>query len=461
MRYQKVKELSGETLLLQATATGRTVSADQVDVKANLKETYRLELHNEIRKLAAEEAGVEALGLIQYQGLEKVEGQFYLVRKNEKDHIGLKPCQSVSLAGMIPILLQLVKIMDAYHRQGVVLGGLSPGLLQQDQTGEVVLQDPPVINHLAKLLEGNYEYSLPVEVIKGEPWGVKADIFSWGELAYRLLTGEAPFAAAQPEDRAAKVIAGMVIDPRNLQPKLSAALSRLISASLSIEPGRRPAAAELLRQLKALAAEKNCLASDEEVALFEERALLNRKRQQSRERFQLWWRKYGLTWCGVGGAALILLLTFLAPRKTVLTSQTTPDQVVDYYFQAIRTVDVSLLDETIHRTKNDLSEIVSNIHVINASRKANEMNLGGEDAIKIQIAALKIKKERVTAETVVYLVNYRINFVMANEIQYLSREDRFKLTPVRQVWRITQINKLKERRRTKKITPSPAALPAQ
>ncbi|MGD8399528.1 MAG: protein kinase [Bacillota bacterium] len=450
MRYQKVKELSSETCLLLKTATGETVVADQVDVKANLKEGFRLELHNEIRKLAAEEVGVQATGLIQYQGLEKVEGSFYLVRKNGKDYTGIEGYQPASLRGVVPVLLHLAQIMDAYHRRGLILGGLSPGLLQRNPAGKVLLQDPPVLNHLAKLLEGEYEFSLPVEVIKGQSWGEKADVFSWGELAYRLLTGEAPFAAAQPEDRAAKVIAGLVIDPRNIQPQLSEVCSRLLMSCLAVEPQRRPTMAELLRQWKALVSQKKCLAPAEEVTLFEEKAALYRKRQQSRARFWLWWRKYGLIWSGISGAVLILLLTILAPKQTTLSSRTTPDQVVNYYFQAIRTVNVPLLDETIHRTKNDLSDIISNIHVINATRKANEMQFNGENAIKVQVEMLNLQKERATSTAVVYHVKYRLKFDMANEINFLSREDRFRLTSVRRVWRITKINVLKQKRWSRK-----------
>jgi serine/threonine protein kinase len=455
MRYQKVKELSSETMLLHRMATGETVAADQVDIKANLKEGFRLELHNDIRKLAAEEAKVQVAGLIQYQGLEKIDGDFYLVRKNGKDYTGIERYQSLSLAKAIPVLLHLAKVMDAYHRQGLILGGLSPGLLQCNPAQEVLLQDPPVINHLAKLLEGKYEFSLPVEVIKGQSWGAEADVFSWGELAYRLLTGEAPFAAAQPEDRAAKVIAGLVIDPRNIQPQLSEACSRLIMSCLAIEPQRRPTTAELLRQWEALVSRKKCLAPAEEVILFEEKAALHRKRQQSRERFRLWWRKYGLTWCGISGAVIVLLLIVFAPKQTILSSRTTPDEVVNYYFQAIRTVNVPLLDETIHRPKNDLSEVISNIHVINASRKANEMQFNGENAIKVRVEMLNIQKERATPAAVAYRVKYRIKFDMANEINYLSREDRFRLTPVRRVWRITKINILKQKRWSKKKKAQP------
>jgi hypothetical protein len=311
-------------------------------------------------------------------------------------------------------------------------------------------------------LEGNYEYSLPVEVIKGQAWGVKADIFSWGELAYRLLTGEAPFAAARPEDRAAKVIAGMVIDPRNIQPRLSAAFGRLILTCLAPEPQRRPATGELLRQLETLMNQKGCLASAQEVALFEGKAAQYRKRQQAQERFQLWWRKYGLTWCAVGGGSIILILTFFAPKKTTITRRTTPDQVVNYYFKAIRTVNVPLLDETVHRAKNDLSDIISNIHVINATRQAAETRIGGPNAIEIKIESLNLKKELATAKIVTYRAKYRIKFIMANQINYLTRDDRMRLTPVRRIWRITRIAILKQQRRTQKLAaPQPKAIPAQ
>jgi hypothetical protein len=449
MGYQKIAELSAKSISMRS-AEGEMTFFDQVVPKNNLKETFRLELHKELCGLAASEAVVAAPGLIQYRGLERFEAGYYLIRKDTAFNLGVTPYQALDLTEMVATLAQIVRIMDAYHAQGMVLGGLSPGLLCRDTAGTVWLQDPPVLNYLGKLLDGDYEYSLPAEVIKGAEWGREADVFSWGELAYRLLVGQAPFAAVEPGDRVAKVLEGLIIDPRNRQPRLSEQFSKLIVDCLTVDARRRPTTEELLRRLDTLIAGGQSLVSPEEAVLFRDRAAQGLKKQQQREHLKLWLRKYGITLMVTVGVIAVLCLTVFSPRRTTLTPKTTPLQVVNYYFQAIKTVNVSLLGETVHRAKNDLADTLSNIHVINASRKAYEMKFGGGDAIQVKVVGLKLVKEEQSATAVTYRAAYTVKFVMAEEIQHISRRDRFRLTPVRRIWRITDIAVLKEKRWSEK-----------
>jgi hypothetical protein len=452
MRYQLVRELTADSLLVK-TETGTECVFDKVALPANLKESYRLELHNKIRELSKNEAGVNASGLIKYHGLEKYNEEYYLRRKEPNDK-GIVPYRPVDLAEAIAVLLQIVRIMDAYHRRNVVIGGLSLGQLHCGATGELLLQDPPLLNYLSKMLGEKYGFSLPSEVIKGAPWNQQADVFSWGELAYRLLVGVAPFAAAKPEDQAAKVLEGMVIDPRNMQPRLSAKLSRLILDCLAVTPQKRPDTVNLLQRLEEMAGREECLADPETLAVFQEKAAVYRKQQQSRERLRLWWRKYGISSCVALAVVIVLAAMLFSPKKSILTPRTTPLAVLYYYFKGITTVDVTMIDDTVYRAKNDLSEVVGNIHVINVTQKANQVAMSGDAAIKIKVEGLKIKKESETTGLVVYNVRYNVEFDMRKERQYLARHDRFSLSRVYKVWRITKIKKLQEKRWSEKITPA-------
>jgi hypothetical protein len=459
MRYRLVKQLTAESILV-STDTGREVILDKLDLPLNIKESYRLELHNDIRKIGAAEETVAHPGLLKYDGLEKFEDGYYLIRTGSEQE-GIAPYQPGDLEAISRDLLSIARITDAYHRNGSVLSGMSLGQLKIAPGGELRFQDPPVINHLSRMLGEPYFFNMPPEVIKGAAWGEQSDVFSWGDLAYRLLTGEDPFRAGKSEDRAAKILEGMTIDPRNLECRLSEALSRMIMNCLAPDPNQRPKIATLVGELDGLIQGNQYQATPEAAGLFEEKAAVNRRRQLSREKIWMWWRKYGVTALITVAVIAVFVLMGMNRGAPRITSRNKPLEVLNYYFKGIRDVDVSLMDETLYKAKNSLSDTIGNIHVINVSRKANELNMK-DDAIKVTVEGLTLEKKAETDESVVYGAKYTVKFTMPAQIQYIERQDEFTLRPVRKVWRINGIKVLKSKMRTVKVQQEEAGgVPAQ
>lgn len=456
MRYQLVRELSSETFVVQGT-TGAEILFDRVKVKADLKDIFRFELHQDIQRLARDEAAVNSPGLLKYCGFERCGEHFYLVRESAVGE-GLADYRPDSPEAALGVLQQLLAIMAAYHQQELVAGGFCLGQLKIGNAGKVLVQDPWVINHLSKFLSGDYDFSLPAEVVKGGEWSRLSDVFSWGELAYKLLTGHDPFAANRPEDRAAKLLEGIVTDPRIFEPRLSEKISQLIQSCLAADAKLRPHPVALAQQFNTMLADGACFASADEVKIFTERSAAHHKKQQSRERLWFWWRKHGRVATIITIGVTVLLTLMLVPKEERISEKATPWEVLNYYFTAIKTVDVSLMDETIHKAKNSLTDIMGNIHVINVSRKANRFVQGDEDenAIKVTIEGFEVTNKHETATAADYNVKYTLKFITAQEINYLAREDRFHLNPVGKKWRITRIDIYKEKRWTKKLI-SPAS----
>jgi serine/threonine protein kinase len=448
MRYRLVRELTAESILVSADA-GIEVVLDKLDLPVNIKESYRLELHNEIRKISAAEERVTHPGLLKYNGFEKYEDGYYLTRAGTERE-GTVPYQPGDLEDVIRDLLEIARMMDAYHRQGMVLGGISPGQLKTGPGGELWFQDPPVINLLAKLLGEGFFFNMPAEVMKSAAWDGRSDAFSWGELAYRLLTGEDPFYAEKSEDRAAKIINGMMVEPRNIEHRLSEPFSRMIAGCLDPDPQKRPKTVTIIHDLEALIQNRQCLAAPETARLFKEKAASNRKRQQSKEKLWMWWRKFGFTVLITVAVVIVFFAMGMNRGRATITSKTKPVEVLNYYFKAIRKVDVSLMDETLHKAKNSLSDTLGNVHVINVSQKANQFDMK-DDMIKVTVEGLTLDKQVETDASVVYNAKYTVKFATPVQLQYIERQDVFTLRPVRKVWRITEIKVLKKKNRTIKL----------
>lgn len=440
MKYQIVSDHSGR--LVASTENGERWIADKIEFAIRPKDNTRREILTGVQQKIADQAQINEVGLLKYRDFIR-EGEDYLLIRPETELNG-QPFAPSCPEDVCRGLLRILKIMSAFHSQGRMIGGLSRGMLWQDAAGELILQDPVVMNYLSSWLVGSdYRYDLPPEVIRGEVWGPAADVYSWGIIAYQLLTGEHPFTARNDADRIAQVLRGKVIEPRNLQPFLSPELNAVIIKALSVEPGDRPALKTLITELSRLFDSQRCTVSSSEAEAYSAKAGQSLKRHQSREKAWLWFRRYGVI-CLAAVAILVvgIFLTLEFRADPIITEKHTPKQVVDFYFEAVRTNNVALMAESLHKAKNSLEGMVSNIHVMNVQAATA---VTSENKLKIIIDELQIKPVLETAEEHQYDIAYKLHIKMGEKIQYMEREDRFILKPVRKVWRITQIEVLKSK----------------
>ena len=97
---------------------------------------------------------------------------------------------------------------------------------------------------------GTPAYMSPEQVVADPDVDYRADIYSWGVMAYEMLTGHVPFSGSSAQ---ATLVAQAVEKPDPIQtkrPGLPAALSNLVMRCLEKRPADRPAtAAEILREL--------------------------------------------------------------------------------------------------------------------------------------------------------------------------------------------------------------------
>ncbi|MEU3456509.1 protein kinase [Micromonospora sp. NPDC006766] len=154
--------------------------------------------------------------------------------------------EAIRLAG------QVAAALAAAHRIGVVHRDIKPGNVMLTETGAKVLDfgiatlagpRHPLAGQTGELLMGTPAYFAPERMKPGPP-NPASDVYALGALLYRTLTGRAPLPVQTWQD-VLDVQARQTPVPPLYVPGLPADLAELTLACLSVDPDRRPSAAQL------------------------------------------------------------------------------------------------------------------------------------------------------------------------------------------------------------------------
>jgi DNA-binding response OmpR family regulator len=162
----------------------------------------------------------------------------------------------------VPIVSAVSEALAEAHGAGIIHRDVKPEnvFLHQTKRGEVVkvvdfgiakLMDSGSANDLAGPTQtgtfvGTPDYMAPERLV-GEDYDGKADVYSLGVMAYRMLSGAMPFPAGQGRGVGAVAVARLTTDPirlREAYPVISTQIERIVMGALCKKPEGRPAARE-------------------------------------------------------------------------------------------------------------------------------------------------------------------------------------------------------------------------
>jgi serine/threonine protein kinase/Tfp pilus assembly protein PilF len=151
----------------------------------------------------------------------------------------LPPAKALSIAR------QAADGLAEAHRLGVVHRDLKPGNIMIDREGNAKIMDFGIARSLKTeaitgtgFAIGTPDYMSPEQAEAKEVDG-RADIYSLGVILYEMVTGRVPFEGKTPLSIAMKHKAEKPRDPKEWNPQLPAALSRLILKCLEKEKDKR------------------------------------------------------------------------------------------------------------------------------------------------------------------------------------------------------------------------------
>lgn len=248
--------------LAKETSLDRLVVVKVLRPKAAADETTRRRFDREARSAASfahpNVVAVYRAGRLSdetpYMVMQYVKGRSMAERLKAEGH--LRPELACS------VLHDVASALTAAHSRGIIHRDLRPeNVLWDSERERALLTDFGIatisdasgaqVTRLTNVgeLVGNPRYLSP-EQLRDEELTPQADIYSFGVLAYELVTGEPPFAA---QSKVEWITAHLQSEPRDvlsLQPDADPAIADLLRRCLTKEPRHRPSARDVMLALE-------------------------------------------------------------------------------------------------------------------------------------------------------------------------------------------------------------------
>ncbi len=149
------------------------------------------------------------------------------------------------------IAADISKALSYAHRHGVVHRDVKPGNVLITSDGQVKVTDFGIARAVGTddnvtqtgLVMGTATYFSP-EQAQGLGVDGRSDVYALGVVLYEMVTGRPPFSADTPVAIAYKHVSEAAVAPREVEPRVPAALEAIIMRAMAKQPGERYPTAE-------------------------------------------------------------------------------------------------------------------------------------------------------------------------------------------------------------------------
>jgi len=219
-------------------------------LRPHLTETDAERFRREIRALARfNHPGIVAIydlgqGAHVYFAMELVEG-------GPITDLGPFDGDPEALDALLSAAITVAEALDYVHRLGMVHRDLTPRNILLTRSGHPKVMDFGLVRLTESSREltrtgftlGTPQYMAPEQATGGAPIGASVDLYAFGAVLYRTLTGRAPFDADNDQAVLYQHVYGHPTPLTELVPQAPVALAELVDALLAKRPEERPASA--------------------------------------------------------------------------------------------------------------------------------------------------------------------------------------------------------------------------
>ncbi len=432
--------------------------------KPNIKSRVRLSAIKELETELAELAKVNSEHFLSYQAIIKEDGEYLLTRSGPAD---LTPLvffledKELSLEMKVQWLLNILKLIPNIEEAAFRWHGLKLADFFVDQTGKIYLMPEPVVRMKVKYdnrinLQAETAYYQPPEVIEGDEWDRQALIFNLGAIFYRILTGQKIFSEQDQAVVLEKITKEELSEPRYLNYNLSLKLNNLLLKMLRRNrEDRYQNWQKIIDDLESILKNNSYQATTTEINNNANKGPRYLKWKNIQESFALFVRRKGKI---VAFFTIIIGLlvwgVFSGGPAAVVNKNTTPHEVVSFFYQGFEQKNINLLEQTTSVDLNNLSRLVSETHVIESmqqlyntnplskegqTEQGNDSNLVEKNKSVYLIKGLRIKEVVTSGKDYQFTAEYLLKFRDYDELENIEMKDRLILAKLNEKWQIIAI----------------------
>lgn len=404
---------------------------------------------------------------IRYRDLKQIEGYYCLIREGREIYTPMAVYlqeNRLSLDKVVDWMLTIAEIGLQLQKNQGQWQSISIDALWVDSEDKLRLMDPDIASQITRyrgldLIEPVEVYQAP-EIFKNEVKDSQSLIYSTGIIMYFLATGKNPYVENNTDDidksdLVHEILSSSPVEPIYLNTEVSPALNDFIMKTIASDKKERIQNWEFfVKQLNSIKF-SGIEATEEESKKYRLKAEKVLKTSSRKKIFSNFWRKRWKTIAIVLSiAVLVYLMSTTGGRDPIITTETSSEQVVLYFYQSIDRKDSALLEETHTVDLKRLEGMVTESYVLERMRQAYEYQ-GEDDEGLFGIKKLSIQQisgEPVPAFEAQYVFYYNTSEEPEDSSGYSTQQDaefkhyevnmtdRLELEQIEGIWRIVGIS---------------------
>ena len=387
--------------------------------------------------------------VISYQDVIRENGEYYLIYQGSENlqplaaYLNKNDINSQRLLVEFRETLELLEELELVKE--IFPAGINAANFWIDEQQDIYLMPEEMLRSKRNYKEFEMEppasdYFMPPEVIAGEEWQLDSYIFNAAAVFYYFLSGETIFSDQDNAKVLNKIQSEKILDLKALVPEISDNLNTLIKGLLAKNQSERPEINYAVEELKRVTRENEFkLDSFLERENIIESKIIKKKRRN--ENIKLFFRQ---SW------KVILFFTILVgsviwgigtgPAATI-TAENSPTEVVNYFYQAIATKNISLANEAADFDLGEMERLISETHVIEKMQQAyggTPENNGEVDKV-YSLEKMEIEELTASEDKHRFRASYEFNFRDREGRYSESIEDELLVEKIDGIWRIIAI----------------------
>src|SRR6056297_791344 len=315
-----------------------------------------------------------------------------------------------------------------------------------DKNNEVKIVNPfinkVIESYRYSQLENEHDeiYRSPDVINSGEYKAVDR-IYNFGVILYYLTTKILPFQGDNKTEMFDKKMTNSFDQPRFLNPEISKSLNDLIMGMLN-NSFKNKDLKDVIYRLDEIINRNNIKASKNELKENKNLSKSKLKKNKRKQNIIFFFRHHwGKTLLAITIIAMFVGLGLLGGNPPVVTKETTPEEVVNYFYDSIDKKDPVIIDQTTVVDLNNLESMLTEGHVMETMRNAYS-DLSEDEKREKKTFGIKnlsiesIKKD----ENFEFKTNYIFYYPGEDKMKETSMSDTLIVKKTDDLWQITEIN---------------------